>query len=117
MDKYMLFFRSGLPNEEVFQNLSPEQMQAEIRKWNTWIGGIAAQGKLVSSEGLFPTGKVVNGSKHLVTDGPFVESKEIVGGYLMMHAANLEEAVEAAKGCPVFEQEGRVEVRPVQSFN
>lgn len=117
MDKYMLFFRSGIPNEETFQNLSPEQMQAEIQKWNAWIGGIAAQGKLVSSEGLYPTGKVVNGSSHLITDGPFVESKEIVGGYLMMHAASLEEAIEAAKGCPVFEQEGRVEVRPVQNFN
>ena len=113
----MLFFRSGLPAEDAFQDLSPEQMQAEIQKWNDWIGGIAAQGKLVSSEGLFPTGKVVNGSKHLITDGPFVESKEIVGGYLMMHAAGLDEAIEAAKGCPVFEQEGRVEVRPVQAFN
>ncbi len=117
MDKYMLLFRNGIPSEDAFQNLSPEQMQAEIQKWNSWIGGIAAQGKLVSSEGLFPTGKVVNGSKHLITDGPFVESKEIVGGYLLMHAASLEEAVEAAKGCPVFEQEGRVEVRPVQNFN
>lgn len=117
MDKYMLLFRGGVPSEETFQNLSPEDMQAEIQKWNSWIGGIAAQGKLVSSEGLFPTGKVVNGSQHLITDGPFVESKEIVGGYLMMHAENFEEAIEAAKGCPVFEQEGRVEVRQVQNFN
>ena len=117
MDKYMLFFRSSVPNEDAFQDLSPEQMQAEIQKWNNWIGGIAAQGKLISSEGLYPTGKVVNGSQHVITDGPFVESKEIVGGYLMMHAANLEEAIEAAKGCPVFETEGRVEVRQVQNFN
>jgi len=117
MDKYMLFFRSAIPNEDAFQDLSPEEMQAEIQKWNNWIGGIAAQGKLISSEGLYPTGKVVNGSKHVITDGPFIESKEIVGGYLMMHADNLEEAVEAAKGCPVFETEGRVEVRQVQNFN
>jgi len=117
MDKYMLFFRSSLPSEADFQNMSPEAMQAEIQKWNQWIGGIAAQGKLVSSEGLYPSGKVVNGSKHVITDGPFVESKEIVGGYLMMHAASMDEAVEAAKGCPVFEQEGRVEVRQVQNFS
>jgi hypothetical protein len=117
MDKYMLLFRSGIPNEDAFQNLSPEEMQAEIQKWNSWIGGIAAQGKLISSEGLYPTGKIVNGSKHLITDGPFVESKEIVGGYLMMHADSLEEAIEAAKGCPVLADEGRVEVRPVQNFN
>jgi len=113
----MLFFRSSLPNEDAFQSMSPEEMQAEIQKWNTWIGGIAAQGKLVSSEGLYPSGKVVNGSKHVITDGPFVESKEIVGGYLMMHAASMDEAIEAAKGCPVFEREGRVEVRQVQNFN
>ena len=117
MDKYMLLFRSGVPAEDAFQNLSPEDMQAEIQKWNEWIGGIAAQGKLVSSEALYPTGKVVNGSKHLITDGPFVESKEIVGGYLILHAAGLEEAIEAAKGCPIFENEGRVEVRQIQDFN
>lgn len=116
MDKYMLLFRNGLPAEDAFQNLSPEEMQAEIQKWNSWIGGIAAQGKLISSEGLLPTGQVISGTRHLITDGPFAESKEIVGGYLLMHAASLEEAVEAAKGCPVFEQEGSVEVRPVQDF-
>ncbi len=113
----MLLFRNGIPNEDTFQNLSPEQMQAEIQKWNSWIGGIAAQGKLISSEGLFPTGKIVNGSKHVITDGPFIESKEIVGGYLMMHADSLEEAIEASKGCPILEDEGRVEVRPVQNFS
>lgn len=116
MDKYMLLFRSEVPNEDAFQDLSPEDMQAEIQKWNNWIGGIAAQGKFISSDALYPTGKVVNGSAHLITDGPFVESKEIVGGYLMMHAESLDEAVEAAKGCPIFETEGRVEVRQIQIF-
>jgi hypothetical protein len=116
MDKFMLLFRSSVPSEDAFQNLSPEELQAEIQKWNDWIGGIAAQGKLVGSDALLPTGKVVNGSKHLITDGPFVESKEIVGGYLIMHAADLNEAVEAAKGCPIFAEEGRVEVRQLQIF-
>lgn len=117
MDKYMLLFRSEVPNEDAFQNLSPEDLQAEIQKWNSWIGGIAAQGKLIGSEALYPTGMVVNGSKHLITDGPFVESKEIVGGYLLMHAASMEDAIEAAKGCPIFETEGRVEVRQIQNFD
>lgn len=116
MNKYMLLFRSGQTSEDDFQNMSPEDMQAEIQKWNDWIGGIAAQGKLIGSEALLPTGKVVNGSRHVVTDGPFVESKEIVGGYLLMHADSEEEAVEAAKGCPIFEAEGRVEVRCIQNF-
>lgn len=74
MDKYMLLFRNGIPAEDTFQNMSPEQMQADIQKWNAWIGGIAAQGKLVGSEGLFPTGQAISGSKHLISDGPFVES-------------------------------------------
>lgn len=117
MNKYMLLFRGSVPNEDAFQNLSPEDLQAEIQKWQTWIGGIAAQGKLIGSDALYPSGKVVNGSNHLITDGPFVESKEIVGGYLLMQAASLEEAVEAAKGCPVFETEGRVEVRQLQIFD
>ena len=117
MDKYMLLFHGGIPNEAYFQNLSSEQMQAEIQKWNNWIGGIAAQGKLIGTEALLPTGKVISGSRQVVTDGPFTEGKEIVGGYLLMHANSMEEAMEAAKDCPMFDQEGRVEVRAIQNFN
>ncbi len=117
MNKYMLTFWNGIQAEDAFADLSPEAIQAEIQKWNTWIGGIAAQGKLVSAEGLYPTGKVVSGSQQVITDGPFTEGKEIVGGFMILTADTIDEAVTLSTGCPVYETEGRVEVRQVQIFS
>jgi len=116
MNKYLFSFWNAIPAEDAFANLSPEDIQAEIQKWNNWIGGIAAQGRLIATEALHPTGKTVSGSSHVVTDGPFTEGKEIVGGFLLLTAESIEEAVELSKGCPIFESEGRVEVRQIQNF-
>jgi hypothetical protein len=117
MNKYMLTFWNAVQAEDAFAALSPEAIQAEIQKWNDWIGGIAAQGKMILTEGLLPTGKVVSGSGRVVTDGPFTEGKEIVGGFMILQAESEAEAVELSKGCPVFETNGRVEVREVQVFS
>ena len=116
MEKYMLIFRNTPTTEAEFQNLSPEDMQAELDKWGQWIGGIAAQGKMVSTDALDHTGKIVKGSKHVVTDGPFVESKELVSGFLILLADSIDEAIELSKGCPIYEIEGSVEVRPLMNF-
>lgn len=116
MDKFMLVFHNTPIAEDVYAQMSPEAMQAELQKWNIWIGGIAAQGKLIGSEALYPTGKQVKGASHIITDGPFTEGKEIVSGYLLMTASSLDEAVEHSKGCPVLEFDGIVEVRPIQHF-
>ncbi|WP_041340292.1 YciI family protein [Runella slithyformis] len=117
MNKYMLAFWNALPSEEAFAQLSPEAIQAEIQKWNQWIGSIAAQGKMISAEGLYPTGKTVSGSQHAVTDGPFTEGKEIIGGFMILTADSFDEAIELSKGCPIYDSEGRVEVRQIQKFN
>lgn len=116
MNKYMLAFWNATQTENEFAELSPEAIQAEIAKWNQWIGGIAAQGKMISTEGLVPTGKVVSGSKHVITDGPFTEGKEIIGGFMILTADSIEEAIELSKGCPIYDSEGRVEVRQIQVF-
>ena len=112
----MMIFRNTPVSEDAYANMSPEQMQAELDKWNSWIGGIAAQGKLIGSDALEATGKIVTGSKKVVTDGPYVESKELVSGYLLMHADSEAEALEHSKGCPVFEIDGSVEVRKLMVF-
>ena len=117
MNKYMLAFWNSIPSEETFAALSPEDIQAEIQKWNNWIGGIAAQGKMIVAEGLYPTGKTVSGSAHVITDGPFTEGKEIIGGFMILTAESIDEAVELSKGCPIYDSEGRVEVREIQNFN
>lgn len=116
MEKFLLLFRNGVADEAAFQEMSPEDMQAELAKWNTWIGGIAAQGKLISTEALYPTGKVMSNGGHLVTDGPYTESKEVVGGFMLLHAADFAEATDLAKGCPIFDTGGVVEVRHIQNF-
>jgi hypothetical protein len=116
MNKYMLAFWNTIPTEETFAQLSPEMIQAEIQKWNNWIGGVAAQGKMIMAEGLLPVGRTLSGSKQVVTDGPFTEGKEIIGGFMIITAESLDEAAALANGCPIFDTEGRVEVREVQNF-
>jgi len=91
---------------------SPEDMQAMIQQWQEWIGGIAAQGKLVGTNALTPIGKTV-GADGVVTDGPYAEVKEMVGGYLMAKTDSLEDAIKLTEGCPTFGYGGRVEVREV----
>ena len=90
-----------------------EQMEAMTKRWMDWISGIATQGKL-SDRGnrLAPTGKVVKGN-NVVTNGPFTEIKESIGGYSMVKADTYDEAVELAKGCPILTVGGNVEVREI----
>ena len=112
----MLIFHSPYSQEMAYMEQSPEAIQAEIQKWNNWIGGIAAQGKLLSTDALAPIGKIMTKRGEVITDGPFTEGKEIVGGYMLMKAESLDEATELANGCPMFDMEGTVEVRPVINF-
>lgn len=95
---------------------SPEEMQAEMQKWNVWIAGLAAQGKFIGTEGLMPFGKVVRGQESIVTDGPFTEGKEIIGGYAVVNADTLDEAIGLTAGCPILADNGAVEVRPIINF-
>ncbi len=96
---------------------SPEQMQAWMKQTMDWIGGIAAQNKFVSGTGLpFDSAKVVTkkDSKSIVTNGPFGEIKETIGGFIVVKADSIDEAVEFAKGCPVLQGEGNsMEVRKI----
>lgn len=96
-------------------NPSPEELQAEIKLWENWIGGIAAQGKFVSSEALDFTGKVLH-ANGTVTDGPYMELKEIIGGYLLLKTTDLEDALRLAEGCPALLSGGKVEVRPIMDL-
>lgn len=66
---------------------------------------------------MLPEGKTVKGPKGVVTDGPFAESKELVGGYFIVRAASIEEAAEIAKDCPDLALNGNVEIREVMKFD
>ncbi len=114
MKEFMYIFRGSIQNERDFVNLSPAQMEAEMKKWNKWMGDLAQKGKLISGQPLLPEGKVLKGVSRKVTDGPFTEGKDIVGGYLLIKANDLQDAVELSKGCPTLEgAEGTVEVREI----
>lgn len=109
MKEFMMIFRH-VPNP-AYQP-SPQEIEAEIKKWQDWIGGIAAQGKFSSTNQLGYEGKTVN-SEGVVTDGPYAAIKEVVGGYVIVKAASLEEAMTMTKGCPVFDHGATVEVRDI----
>lgn len=113
MSKYLFLFRGGMN----MQAASPEQIQANMMKWKLWMDELTALGKMKAGEPLDRPGKVLTGKAKKVTDGPFAEGKEMVGGYLMVEASGMDEAVELSKGCPIFDHEGSVEVRPVMEMS
>jgi hypothetical protein len=93
--------------------MSPEQMQQNLQKWMDWKDVLEKNGHVKQfGERLDGTGKVIKGKAKSVTDGPYVEVKDFVQGYLLVEAKDLDQAVELAKGCPIFERDGTVEIRP-----
>ncbi|WP_332369757.1 hypothetical protein [Spirosoma telluris] len=77
MNKFMLVFHSPYSQETAYAELSPEAMQAEIQKWNTWIGGIAAQGKLIATDALAPVGKLMTKGGRLLPMAPSPKAKRL----------------------------------------
>ncbi len=111
MKEFLLVFRRDVQSDTI--QLSAEQMQAISKPWQDWMGSIAAQNKLASSGNrLASEGKVVKPG-NVVINGPYVELKEALGGYIMVHAKDLDEATELAKGCPILNVGGSVEVRAI----
>ena len=114
MAKFMYLFRS---NPEAFRSLSPEQLQQTTKKWMDWTQSLVKNGNAhTPGDRLDQTGKVVRGKSKVITDGPFVEVKDFVQGYMSLEAKDMDQAVEVAKGCPILETEGTVEVRPFFSM-
>jgi len=111
MTDFMLIFISG-----DYAQLSPDQMQENMQQWFGWIEDLKAKGLYISGEALNPGGKTVKGKDPVVTDGPFAESKEVVGGYFIIKAASIEEAAEIAKSSPDLPLGGSVEVRELMKF-
>ncbi|SEW25067.1 YciI family protein [Chitinophaga arvensicola] len=108
MKEFALLFRQS---EYAYDKLSAEEYQHLHKNWQDWIGGIAAQGKFVNKGSrLALEGKVLKAGG-VVTDGPFVEIRERLGGFIVVMADSLEEATTLAHGCPALNYSGSVEVR------
>lgn len=109
MNEFVLIIRRDMVSKDAVP--SPEQMQAAIKPFQDWIGGIAAQNKLVAPPKRWDSdGRVVK-QDNIVTNGPYAEIKESVGGLFLIRAENYDEAVEIAKGCPILNWGASVEVR------
>ena len=106
---YMLLF----VGTDWHKGLSPEQMQKVAEEMMTWFRRLKDDGKAVAGHPLGFEGKVVSGKNRTVTDGPFAEAKEAIGGYFMLDVATMDEAVEIARQCPTLPFGVKVEVRPV----
>ena len=114
MKEFLLLFRGG---ETEMADQSPEQSQAHMQRWMHWMTELGKQGKFVGAQPLAKTGKTITGDKKVVSDGPFMEGKEIVGGYLICKANTYDEAIEIANGCPLLEyNDGIVEVREIHEL-
>ena len=112
MSEFLFLYRGGDAGR------SPERMQQMMQKWMTWMKELGAKGHLKDQgHPLERTGKLVKGQKKVVTDGPYAETKDVVGGYTLIEARDLDQATELSKGCPIFENDGQVEVRPIMQLS
>ncbi len=114
MEKFMLIFHGGaLPEDQH----SPDKMEAAMGKWMAWIDKLAKAGKYDSGEPLMPGGKIISGTNKTVTDGPFAEAKEIVGGYFIVNAADYDEVIQICNDYPDYEYGGKVQIRHVMKMD
>jgi hypothetical protein len=110
--KFLFVYRGAA---ETVAQLTPEEMQQHLQRWEKWIGeGMRKGWMLDPGDALKQEGRVV--SAKVVTDGPFVEAKEVVGGFSIVQADSIDAAAQLAKGCPGVGIGGRVEVRPLAGY-
>ena len=114
MDEYLLILHD--PADSPFYSMSPEEMQSVVARYGAWAEELAAQGRIRGGHKLEDgTARHLTGGpgKVSVKDGPFPETKEVVGGVFLVVAASYEDAVELASTCPHLEF-GRIEIRRVE---
>lgn len=112
MNDFLYLYRGGQRNQ------SPEQSQQIMQKWLAWMKELTVSGNLKDpGQPLEPEGKVVKGKGAAITDGPFAEAKDLVGGFSIVVADSLAHAAKLAGGCPILEVDGCVEVRPVMKMD
>jgi hypothetical protein len=115
MTEYVLLYRATPEARDAA--MTGERRKQSMARWQAWMTDLAEKGQL-KNRGLplERPGRVVRGKKKMVTDGPFAESKEVIGGFSIVEAKDIDEAARIAEGCPILEGEGSVEVRPVMHF-
>jgi hypothetical protein len=111
MNQFLLIFRGGAITQK---DVAPQQVQEHLAKWGAWMVQLQKSGNLQGANALENTGRTVRGSKKAVTDGPFTEAKDLLSGYTLIVATDLNHATQIALECPIYEYDGSVEVRPLR---
>jgi len=113
MSEFVYLFRSSAADQREAMG-TPERAQHSLQIWLRWIRELEAGGHLKNpGQPLDPSGSVVRGKSKVVTDGPYLEVKDMVLGFIIVEARDLAEAVALSRGCPMLAGDGSVEIRPV----
>jgi hypothetical protein len=113
MSEFVYLFRTGAAEQREAMG-TPERAQKSLQVWLSWIRELEAKGHLKNpGQPLALEGKVVRGPAHLISDGPYLEAKDLVLGFMIIEARDLAHAAELATGCPIAAGGGSVEIRPV----
>jgi hypothetical protein len=116
MSEYVFLYRSTNETHREVHG-TPERFQQQMVKWRAWFKEMTDQGRLKSiGQPLERSGKVVGGKARTITDGPYAETKDIVGGFSIVEAKDIDQALTLASGCPILDVGGFVEVRPVMQL-
>ncbi|HEY1429917.1 MAG TPA: YciI family protein [Candidatus Tumulicola sp.] len=108
MSEFLYLYRGGKQPED------PAEGQKVMQKWVAWMKSLTDAGKLKDpGQPLEPGGKVVKNAAGSITDGPYAEAKDLVGGFTVVETADIDEACRLAAGCPIFDAGGIIEVRPI----
>lgn len=108
---FLIIFRNAGPDTHA--HLTPEQRTQLMQQWNNWYEDLSAKGKVQHGHPLALEGRVVSMEQGRITDGPYAETKEAIGGYLFLTVADLAEATAIAKQCPGLPLGLTIEVRPI----
>jgi len=109
-----MVFRGGATEE---MNFSPDKMQAYMQEWMSWIGSMKDKDIYLDGEPLQPEGYTINGADKIVTDGPYAEAKDLVGGYVLINSENFAIAKTEALNCPIYQVGGSVELREIMKMD
>ena len=112
MQNFMILIREEISR---LNEMSDAEMQAEIQEYTQWVEELSKTGNYISGDPLEAEGRYMTKST-VVSDGPFIESKEAITGYLLIQADDLDQAVQLSKSCPIFKYEGALEIRPIMKY-
>ena len=116
MPDFVYLFRATAEQSQAAMG-TPERAQQSMQAWLKWVDELNVNGHLKDrGQPLDRGGKVVRGEKPMVTDGPFVETKDLVLGFMIVQARDMDQAVELSKGCPMLAG-GSVEIRPILAMS